>query len=40
MTGDRDEARAFYEAAARAATNLQQQRYLHAQVASLDAVAE
>ncbi len=39
MTGDRDGACASYAAAARAATNLQQQRYLHAQVARLDADA-
>jgi RNA polymerase sigma factor (sigma-70 family) len=40
MTGDRSGARASYEAAARRATNLQQQRYLHAQVARLGAPAE
>jgi RNA polymerase sigma factor (sigma-70 family) len=39
MGGDRRGARASYEAAARAATNLQQRRYLHAQVARLDADA-
>lgn len=37
MTGDRTAARASYEAAERAATNLQQRRYLHAQLARLDA---
>ena len=40
MTGDRRGARASYEAAARRATNIQQQRYLHAQVARLGAPAE
>jgi RNA polymerase sigma factor (sigma-70 family) len=40
MTGDRGGARASYEAAARRATNLQQQRYLHAQAARLSASAE
>jgi RNA polymerase sigma factor (sigma-70 family) len=40
MTGDQDGARASYEAAAGRATNLQQKRYLHAQVARLDADAE
>jgi predicted RNA polymerase sigma factor len=35
MTGDRRAAREAYEAAARRATNLQQQRYLRAQVARL-----
>lgn len=40
MTGDQSGARSSYEAAARRATNLQQQRYLHAQVARLDAPAE
>jgi RNA polymerase sigma factor (sigma-70 family) len=40
MTGDRDGARASYEAAAGRATNLQQRRYLHAQVARLDADAD
>lgn len=40
MTGDRSGARASYEAAARRATNLQQQRYLHAQVGRLGAPAE
>jgi RNA polymerase sigma factor (sigma-70 family) len=39
-SGDWRGARASYEAAARAATNLQQQRYLYAQVARLDADAE
>lgn len=37
MTGDRTAARASYEAAEGAATNLQQRRYLHAQLARLDA---
>ena len=37
ISGDRRAARASYEAAERAATNLQQRRYLHAQVARLDA---
>jgi RNA polymerase sigma factor (sigma-70 family) len=40
MAGDLDTARECYEAAARAATNLQQQRYLHAQAARLSAPAE
>jgi predicted RNA polymerase sigma factor len=40
MSGDRRGARASYEAAARRTTNLQQQRYLHAQLARLDAPAE
>ena len=40
MSGDRRGARASYEAAERAATNLQQRRYLHAQAARLDADAE
>jgi RNA polymerase sigma factor (sigma-70 family) len=40
MSGDRRGARASYEAAERAATNLQQRRYLHAQVVRLDADAE
>jgi len=40
MSGDRRGARASYEAAERAATNLQRRRYLHAQVARLDADAE
>jgi RNA polymerase sigma factor (sigma-70 family) len=40
MTGDRSAARASYEAAARRATNLQQQRYLHAQVTRLGAPAD
>ncbi len=40
MSGDRDGAHASYEAAARRATNLQQQRYLHAQAARLDAPTE
>ena len=40
LTGDRRAARASYEAAERAATNLQQQRYLHAQVARLDTDTE
>jgi RNA polymerase sigma factor (sigma-70 family) len=40
MNGDRGAARASYEAAERAATNLQQRRYLNAQVARLDANAE
>jgi RNA polymerase sigma factor (sigma-70 family) len=40
MSGDRRGARASYEAAERAATNLQQRRYLNAQVVRLDADAE
>jgi RNA polymerase sigma factor (sigma-70 family) len=40
MTGDRNGARASYEAAAQRATNLQQQRYLHAQAARLGVPAE
>ena len=40
MTGDQSAARASYEAAARRATNLQQQRYLHAQAARLGAPVE
>lgn len=40
MAGDRSGARASYEAAVRRATNLQQQRYLHAQVVRLGAPAE
>jgi predicted RNA polymerase sigma factor len=40
MTGDPNGARASYEAAARRATNLQQQRHLHAQIARLSAPAE
>jgi RNA polymerase sigma factor (sigma-70 family) len=40
MSGDRRAARASYEAAERAATNLQQRRYLHAQAARLGADAE
>ena len=39
-SGDRRGARESYEAAARAATNLQQRRYLHDQVARLDADTE
>ena len=35
MVGDRQAARETYEAAARRATNLRQQRYLHARAAHL-----
>jgi predicted RNA polymerase sigma factor len=40
MTGDLSGARAAYEIAARRATNLQQQRYLHAQIARLSTPAQ
>jgi RNA polymerase sigma factor (sigma-70 family) len=40
MTGDLSGARATYEIAVRRATNLQQQRYLHAQIARLSTPAQ
>lgn len=40
MVGDRQAARSAYEAAARRATNLQQQRYLHARAAHLISPSE